>query len=299
MTQGNRCKPITLMMALALILLGGWTLWREMLAPEVLPITNHQMAAAIRSAGKGQVHLVRILYDHGVFGALVAYPDHSRHVVYFLRSGHHIIGIATGKAWQLDGHALAPRMLASDLKAVPTAAPHPVAHRVAVRRTAVSRTRQKIRNMLPYAQGFIWAGSHGNETPVPVIDAFVDPNCLFCHRWFEQEKPLVEKGRVAFRIIPVGALKPSSPIRAAEILSAPDPLALWIKNENRFKTSTETGGIPLTLTQIPKTKKAVAVNTAILYHIDDKKPFTPSFANVRTGQVWLGVDHTFVKTKEH
>lgn len=294
MTQGNRCKSIILMLALALITINGWVLWRWLLAPEVLPITNHQMAAAIRSAGKGQVHLVRILYDHGVFGALVAYPDHSRHVVYFLRSGHHIIGIATGKAWQLDGHALAPRMLASNLKDVPAAAPHPVAYRADVR-----RNHQKVLNMLPYAQGFIWAGIHHDETPVPVIDAFVDPNCLFCHRWFEQEKPLVEKGRVAFRIIPVGALKPSSPIRAAEILSAPDPLALWIKNENRFKTSTETGGIPLTLTQIPKTKKAVAVNTAILYHIDDKKPFTPSFANVRTGQVWVGVDHTFVKTKEH
>jgi len=298
------------MLALALIVSNGWIFWREMLAPEVLPITNHQMAAAIRSAGKGQVHLVRILYDDGVFGALVAYPNHSRHVVYFLHAGHHIIGIATGKAWQLDGHALAPQMLANTSKPVQTTARHPVAHSVNVHRTnAVRRTnalietadrwnRQKILNMLPYAQGFIWAGSHGNE-PVPVIDAFVDPNCLFCHRWFEQEKPLVQKGRVAFRIIPVGALKPSSPIRAAEILSAPDPLALWIKNENGFKSSTETGGIPLTLTRQPKMEKAVAVNTAILYHIDNQKPFTPSFANVRTGQVWIGVDHTFVKTKEH
>ncbi|MDD2749515.1 hypothetical protein [Acidithiobacillus thiooxidans] len=295
MTQGNRCKSIILMLALALITINGWVLWRWLLAPEVLPITNHQMAAAIRSAGKGQVHLVQILYDDGVFGALVAYPNHSRHVVYFLRSGHHIIGIATGKAWQLDGHALAPRMLVSDLKAVSTAAPHPVAYRADVR-----MDHQKILNMLPYAQGFVWAGTHHDETPVPVIDAFVDPNCLFCHRWFEHEKPLVEKGRVAFRIIPVGALKPSSPIRAAEILSAPDPLALWVKNENGFKASTETGGIPLTLTQIPKMKKAVAVNTAILYHIDGKKPFTPSFASVRTGQVWIGVDHTFVNTqKEH
>ena len=139
-----------------------------------------------------------------------------------------------------------------------------------------------------FARGFVWGrDDHTN------LDALVDPNCLYCHNWFESEKATVNAGKISFRIIPVAALKPSSVPRAIEIMSAKNPLSLWLRNENGFRTKTESGGIRIK-NGIRKNKavaKTVAVNTAILYAVDDHHPFTPTFIDDRTGQTWMGANH--------
>ena len=137
-----------------------------------------------------------------------------------------------------------------------------------------------------FAQGFVW----GRDAHTP-IDALVDPNCLYCHKWFASEKAAVNAGKISFHIIPVAALKPSSVPRAIEIMSSKNPLSLWLQNENGFHTKTESGGISAKLAQNKAMQKIVAVNTAILYAVDNHHPFTPTFIDNRTGQVWMGANH--------
>ena len=147
-------------------------------------------------------------------------------------------------------------------------------------------TEKTVLRYAAFAHGFVWG--HDDHTP---IDALVDPNCLYCHRWFVSEKAAVNAGKISFRIIPVAALKPSSVPRAIEIMSAKNPLQLWLQNDNGFHAKTESGGISTTLPKNKAMQKAVAVNTAILYAVDNHHPFTPTFVDVRTGQVWMGANH--------
>lgn len=77
----------------------------------------------------------------------------------------------------------------------------------------------------------------------PVIYAFADPNCIYCHRFYEQAKPLVEAGKLQLQWVMVGFLRSTSMGRAAAILSAEDPVMALAENEKGFKEKSETGGI--------------------------------------------------------
>ncbi len=147
-------------------------------------------------------------------------------------------------------------------------------------------TPKTVLRYVAFAHGFVW----GRDDHTP-IDALVDPNCLYCHKWFASEKAAVNAGKISFHIIPVAALKPSSVPRAIEIMSSKNPLSLWLQNENGFHTKTESGGISAKLAQNKAMQKIVAVNTAILYAVDNHHPFTPTFIDNRTGQVWMGANH--------
>ncbi|RJS91605.1 thiol:disulfide interchange protein DsbG [Salinisphaera sp. Q1T1-3] len=77
----------------------------------------------------------------------------------------------------------------------------------------------------------------------PVVYVFADPNCIYCHRFYEQAEPLVKAGKIQLQWAMVGFLKDSSPGRAAAILSAKNPVKALLENENGFDESTEQGGI--------------------------------------------------------
>ncbi|HQU15819.1 MAG: thiol:disulfide interchange protein DsbG [Chromatiales bacterium 21-64-14] len=77
----------------------------------------------------------------------------------------------------------------------------------------------------------------------PLLTAYIDPNCIYCHKFYEQIMPLVKKGRIRVRFIPVAFLKPSSPGKAAALLHAKDPAAALATNEDSFDTTHEEGGL--------------------------------------------------------
>ncbi|MES1953859.1 thiol:disulfide interchange protein DsbG [Salinisphaera hydrothermalis] len=77
----------------------------------------------------------------------------------------------------------------------------------------------------------------------PVIYVFADPNCIYCHRFYQQAEPLVKAGKLQLQWAMVGFLKESSMGRAAAILSAKDPGKALVENENGFDEDTEDGGI--------------------------------------------------------
>ncbi|MGN8200154.1 thiol:disulfide interchange protein DsbG [Salinisphaera sp. RV14] len=90
----------------------------------------------------------------------------------------------------------------------------------------------------------------------PVIYVFADPNCIYCHRFYQQAEPLVKAGKLQLQWALVGFLKSSSMGRAAAILSAKDPARALVENENGFDEDSEEGGI-----------KPVASPSAKLKHV--------------------------------
>ncbi len=68
----------------------------------------------------------------------------------------------------------------------------------------------------------------------PEIYVFSDPNCPYCHKFWQQTRDWVDQGKVRIHWIMVGFLKPSSSGYAATILSSDDPVKTMNAFESRF-----------------------------------------------------------------
>ncbi|WP_104202211.1 thiol:disulfide interchange protein DsbG [Billgrantia saliphila] len=69
-----------------------------------------------------------------------------------------------------------------------------------------------------------WIADGRDDAP-RVLYTFTDPNCPYCHRFWEATRPWVEAGDVQLRHIMVGILQQDSPAKAASLLGAEDPEA--------------------------------------------------------------------------
>ncbi|MBH04144.1 MAG: thiol:disulfide interchange protein DsbG [Xanthomonadales bacterium] len=77
----------------------------------------------------------------------------------------------------------------------------------------------------------------------PALYVFLDPNCIFCHKLYQQTAPLVKQGKLRIHWILVGVLGSSSIGRAATILSADDPVGMLAQDEAGFDVANEQGGV--------------------------------------------------------
>ncbi len=253
-----------------------------------VPIPSFVLKNAINTAGHGRVKFVQAQTIDGITVAQVRYPDGSLHNVYFFTSGPKIQGFIPQQPVYLPTGKILPVLwktaktpTTKTATTAATAAPDGV-----INNPQNAAPNAVVLKYVHLAHSFVW----GKDKNTP-IDALVDPNCLFCHKWYKAVKPAVDAGKISFRIVPVAALKKSSVPKAIEILSAKDPLALWLQDEKHFDMATEEGGLPTNLPKTATAKKDVAVNTAILYAIDNHHPFTPTFADTQNGQVLIGKNH--------
>jgi thiol:disulfide interchange protein DsbG len=69
-----------------------------------------------------------------------------------------------------------------------------------------------------------WLADGRDDAPRKVY-VFTDPNCPYCTKLWSDARPWVESGKVQLRHLIVGILTPSSPGKAATILSDKDPAA--------------------------------------------------------------------------
>lgn len=155
-------------------------------------------------------------------------------------------------AWMVDGHYLATGPLFSvagqDLS-LAAAEDHGL--------VAKPLPPQKLAQAAMAAAGFT-LGHHG-----PLMLAFEDPNCIFCHKLTVDAAALIAAGKLRLRVIPVGFLKKTSARKSAAILSAGDPAKAWEQNEAKFDVATEEGAI----TPASETSPMLAVvkaNTGLL-----------------------------------
>jgi thiol:disulfide interchange protein DsbG len=108
------------------------------------------------------------------------------------------------------------------------------------------------------APGFLW-GHKG-----PLVTAFLDPNCIFCHEFWEEAQPLVDAGKLRVKVVPVGFLKPTSLPKAATILMQKDPENAWAANEAGFHVRIEEGATKVSAHLNPKVVRQVEQSTELL-----------------------------------
>lgn len=78
-----------------------------------------------------------------------------------------------------------------------------------------------------------WIGD-GSKSASHVVYVISDPNCVWCHRFWEASRPWVQDGKTQLRHLLVGIIRPDSARKAATILSAKDRAAALEQNERAF-----------------------------------------------------------------
>ncbi|MBT9386288.1 thiol:disulfide interchange protein DsbG [Pseudooceanicola sp. CBS1P-1] len=92
---------------------------------------------------------------------------------------------------------------------------------------------------LDKTKSYVW----GKEDAPKELWILFDPNCIYCHKTYDDLKPAVEAGKVKVHIIQAGFLKQSSLGKAAAIMAAKDPAAALAEDESKFDEAQEEGSI--------------------------------------------------------
>lgn len=79
----------------------------------------------------------------------------------------------------------------------------------------------------------------GQDGAPRVVYTFTDPNCPYCHGFWEAARPWVEAGKVQLRHVMVGIIRADSSSKAQSILEADNPGQAMTQNELAF----DQGGI--------------------------------------------------------
>lgn len=91
------------------------------------------------------------------------------------------------------------------------------------------------------ASGWI---ADGSPKAARVVYVFTDPNCPYCNKFWKDARPWVDAGNVQLRHIMVGILGPTSPGKAAALLSARDPAAALRDHESRKTAAVALATLP-------------------------------------------------------
>jgi thiol:disulfide interchange protein DsbG len=129
--------------------------------------------------------------------------------------------------------------------------------------------------------------TQGNDTAPHKLWIVIDPNCIFCHKTYEDLQPFINSGTVAVRWVIIGLIKRSSADKAAAILSSPNPLAALSQNEAQFNDTTEEGGIP------PLSKPSLEVQAQLTQNAE----FVSKLVNVGT-PVFIFKSHNIARLQE-
>lgn len=103
----------------------------------------------------------------------------------------------------------------------------------------------------------------GAQSAKRTVYAITDPNCIWCHRFWEATRPWVDAGKVQVRYLLVGIIRDDSARKAATILSAPNPAAAFEQNERNFGN----GGIFPSAAVSPAIQAALEGNTRLMNHL--------------------------------
>jgi len=108
--------------------------------------------------------------------------------------------------------------------------------------------------------------AEGAKHPKTVIYEFTDPNCPFCHLFWLANTHYFDAG-LQVRHILVSFLSPTSKLKAAAILDAPDPAAAYRRNEAHYKrgvAESRAGGVAPEKSANPATLKKIQANTELM-----------------------------------
>ena len=110
--------------------------------------------------------------------------------------------------------------------------------------------------------GSAWVPDGRADAP-RVVYTFSDANCPYCHRFWEAARPWVDSGKVQLRHVMVGVIREDSPAKAAAILGAPNPSAVFLQNEHDFSK----GGIKPAATITPALANKLDANQVLMVEL--------------------------------
>lgn len=100
----------------------------------------------------------------------------------------------------------------------------------------------------------------GSEDAEIIVYEFTDPNCPFCHKFWQTARPWVDAGKVQIRHVMVGILRPDSASKAATILAAKNPSEEFARSQKNY----DQGGARIA-NRIPReAKEKVLENNALM-----------------------------------
>lgn len=103
----------------------------------------------------------------------------------------------------------------------------------------------------------------GDANAQRIVYTFTDPNCPYCHKFWNDARPWVKDSKVQLRHIIVGILRPSSPGKAAALLSAADPQAALLQHEQQHAS----GGVK-PLARVPdKVRAQLDANQKLMHQL--------------------------------
>lgn len=102
--------------------------------------------------------------------------------------------------------------------------------------------------------------AEGSAHPKRIVYVFTDTECPYCHKLWTAIQPMLAGGNVQVRYIIVAVIAPKSLNRAATILDAPDPKAMFQQHEKTFGHS----AVQPEATVPPATARKIEANTALM-----------------------------------
>src|SRR5690554_7757227 len=100
----------------------------------------------------------------------------------------------------------------------------------------------------------------GSKDAAVIVYEFTDPNCPFCHKFWQAARPWVDAGKVQIRHVMVGIIRPDSPHKAASILAADNPSEAFARSHERYNR----GGAEIANNIPRKAKEQVVENNALM-----------------------------------
>ncbi len=108
-------------------------------------------------------------------------------------------------------------------------------------------------------EGSSWIADGAKNAP-RVIYTFTDPNCPYCNKFWKDARPWIKAGKVQVRHVIVAILGPTSPGKAAALLSAQDPQAALTQHEQQHGS----GGIKPLAQVSPKVRAQLDANQMLM-----------------------------------
>lgn len=107
-----------------------------------------------------------------------------------------------------------------------------------------------------------WIADGAKSAP-RVIYTFTDPNCPYCNKFWNDARPWVKAGKVQIRHVMVAILGPTSPGKAAALLSASDPQAALTQHEQQQQS----GGVQPLAQVAPKVRAQLDANYKLMQQL--------------------------------
>jgi thiol:disulfide interchange protein DsbG len=159
--------------------------------------------AAVQALEKKGVTIVGTFPAPGGLTAWAAYAGQHPVALYLTPDGKHVIA---GTMYDADGKEAAQDALEK-----------------AVRGPMAARVWQQLASAR-------WVQDGKADAPRTVY-VFTDPNCPYCNKFWADARPWVDSGKVVLRHVIVGILTPTSPGKAAALLSDKNPAAAFAAYE--------------------------------------------------------------------